>query len=180
MVDAPGFASSAQAARTPPFDARDLRGALGQFSTGVAVVTLRAADGRRIGVTVNSFASVSLDPPLVLWSLARTAPSAPDFIAAQRFAIHVLAADQHALSRRFATPMADKFDGVAHACDASGLPLLDGVIGRFVCRNARQYDGGDHVIFIGAVESYAYFDGEPLLFYGGRYHVAARHPALVD
>lgn len=161
------------------FDPRELRKAFGQFTTGVTVVTTCTADGRRVGMTANSFSSVSLEPPLVLWSLARQAPSLADFSAASHFAVNVLAAHQHALSRRFSTPQQDKFHGVGCSTGAAGVPLLDGAIARFVCRNLRQYDGGDHLIFIGEVERYEHCDGEPLAFHSGYYRVTARHPECV-
>ena len=162
------------------FDRRDFRRALGQFSTGVTVITTRAMDGRRVGMTANSFSSVSLDPPLVLWSLARQAPSLGDFTGASHFAINVLAANQHHLSRQFSTPQADKFGSVDCCEGTSGVPLLNGVIARFVCRNVRQYDGGDHLIFIGEVERYDRFDGEPLVFHSGYYQVTTRHPECMQ
>lgn len=161
------------------FDRRDLRKAFGQFTTGVTVVTTRAPDGRRVGMTANSFSSVSLDPPLVLWSLARQAPSLADFTAVSHFAINVLAAHQHALSRRFSMPQEDKFRDVDCSAGTAGVPLLDGAIARFVCRNLRQYDGGDHLIFIGEVEDYEHAGGEPLAFHSGYYQVTARHPECV-
>jgi hypothetical protein len=119
------------------FDRRDFRKALGQFATGVTVVTTRANDGRRVGLTANSFSSVSLDPPLVLWSLSRESASLADFSGASHFAIHVLAANQHDLSRQFSTPQLDKFHDVDCAEGTAGIPLLNGVIARFVCRNVR-------------------------------------------
>ena len=162
------------------FDRRDYRRALGQFATGVTVVTTRAVDGRKVGVTVNSFSSVSLDPPLILWSLSREAPSFGDFMHAPHFAINVLESAQHHLSRQFSTPLPDKFSGVEHEESSSGMPLLKGTIARFMCRKVRQYDGGDHVIFVGEVEQYNYGAGEPLVFHSGRYRIATRHPDLVD
>ncbi|NUR91882.1 MAG: flavin reductase family protein [Nonomuraea sp.] len=147
---------------------RALREAFGQFATGVAVVTTATAGGERAGVTVNSFTSVSLDPPLVLWCLSDRAPSAPLFLRAGRFAVNVLAAGQDDLSRRFATPSADKFAGV-ELLPRSPLPLLAGALAGFVCRTVRVHDGGDHHIFVGAVERYERADGEPLVFHSGRY-----------
>ncbi|MDP9607410.1 UNVERIFIED_ORG: flavin reductase (DIM6/NTAB) family NADH-FMN oxidoreductase RutF [Variovorax paradoxus] len=170
----------AREAAVDRFDRRDFRKALGQFSTGVTVITTRAIDGRRVGMTANSFSSVSLDPPLVLWSLARQAPSVADFTGASHFAINVLAANQHHLSRQFSTPQPDKFGGVDCCEGTAGVPLLNGVIARFVCRNVRQYDGGDHLIFIGEVERYERFDGEPLVFHSGYYQVTTRHPECVQ
>ena len=161
-------------------DRRDFRRALGQFATGVTVVTARTPDGRKVGVTVNSFSSVSLDPPLVLWSLSRQAPSLADFTHAPYFAINVLAANQHHISRQFSTPLPDKFSGVEFHEGSAGVPLLSGVNAHFFCRNVRQYDGGDHVIFLGEVEDYKYTDGEPLVFHSGRYRLATRHPDIPD
>ncbi|MEV0819834.1 flavin reductase family protein [Nonomuraea rubra] len=146
---------------------RSLRDALGQFATGVAVITTATACGERAGVTVNSFTSVSLDPPLVLWCLSKRAPSAPLFLRAGRFAVNVLAAGQDHLSRRFATPSADKFAGVELV--AAPLPMLAGTLAGFVCRTERVHEGGDHHIFVGAVERYQRAEGEPLVFHSGRY-----------
>jgi flavin reductase (DIM6/NTAB) family NADH-FMN oxidoreductase RutF len=185
----PWFTDPAEAARfveqeakvvAERFDRRDYRRALGQFATGVTVVTARAADGRRLGVTVNSFSSVSLDPPLILWSLSRNTPSFLDFSTVTHFAVNVLEARQHHLSRQFSTPLADKFAGIEFAEGPSGLPLLNGVIAQFVCRKVRQYDGGDHIILIGEVEQYKTSDGEPLVFHSGRYRIATRHPDIAD
>lgn len=159
-------------------DARTLRNLLGQYATGVTVITTRAADGRRVGMTANSFSSVSLEPPLILWSLARSAPSLPDFLAASHFAIHVLGRDQHALSNRFARPAEDKFAGLAHRDGPAGVPLLEGAVATLVCRNRQQYDGGDHLIFIGEIEQFGQEGGAPLLFHAGSYRVAMPHPDL--
>jgi flavin reductase (DIM6/NTAB) family NADH-FMN oxidoreductase RutF len=157
-------------------DRRDLRSALGQFATGVTVVTTTSPRGHKVGVTANSFASVSLDPPLVLWCQARQAPSATIFRNARRFAVNVLAANQHHLSRQFAAPADDKFAGVACTSGPDGVPLIDGAIARFLCRAVSAHDGGDHLIQVGEVENYEWFDGEPLVFHSGRYRVATRHP----
>jgi len=162
------------------FDRRDYRRALGQFATGVTVVTARASDGRRIGVTVNSFSSVSLNPPLILWSLSRHTPSFTDFTNATHFAVNVLEAHQHHLSRQFSTPLPDKFAGVEYIESSGGATILAGVIAHFVCRKVRQYDGGDHVILLGEVEEYKYNDGEPLVFHSGRYRLATRHPDIAE
>ncbi|MEU1387292.1 MULTISPECIES: flavin reductase family protein [unclassified Nonomuraea] len=146
---------------------RSLREAFGQFATGVAVITTVTADGERAGVTVNSLTSVSLDPALLLWCLSNRAPSAPLFLRAGRFAVNVLAADQGDLSRRFATPAADKFAGVELL--GTPLPILAGALASFVCRTERVHDGGDHHILVGAVERYQRAGGEPLVFHSGRY-----------
>ncbi|HEY8704935.1 MAG TPA: styrene monooxygenase/indole monooxygenase family protein [Gaiellaceae bacterium] len=160
------------------FDPRELRRALGQFATGVTVVTTRAEDGRRVGVTANSFTSISLDPPLVLWCLDRRAQSLPAFQAASHFAVNVLSAGQHYLSRQFSTFAEDKFVGVECQDGTGGVPILSGVLAHFLCRNVRQFDAGDHVIVIGEVERFEIFDGEPLVFHSGAYRVATRHPDL--
>lgn len=178
--DAEAFVKQAAKEVAERFDRRDFRRALGQFATGVTVVTAKARDGRRIGMTVNSFSSVSLDPPLVLWSLSRTAPSFQDFTTAGHFAVNILAADQHHLSRQFSTPLPDKFAGVLCHEGAAGVPILDGATAHFVCRLVKQYEGGDHVIFLGEVETYKYQEGEPLVFHSGRYRVATRHPDIPD
>jgi flavin reductase (DIM6/NTAB) family NADH-FMN oxidoreductase RutF len=179
-VEAEKFVRQEAKAVADRLDRRDFRRALGQFATGVAVVTTRTPDGRKVGVTVNSFSSVSLDPPLVLWSLLRQAPSFADFTQSTHFAINVLAANQHHLSRQFSTPLSDKFAGVESVEGTAGVPLLQGVNAHFVCRNVRQYDGGDHVIFLGEVEDYKYSDGEPLVFHSGRYRLATRHPDIPE
>ncbi|AZD79782.1 flavin reductase family protein [Pseudomonas chlororaphis] len=163
-------------------DVRELRNVLGQFATGVTVITTRIADGRNVGVTVNSFSSLSLSlsPALVLWSLARTAPSLKAFCSASHFAINVLGAHQHHLSEQFARAAADKFAGVAHSYGKAGAPVLDDVVAVLVCRNVIQYEGGDHLIFIGEIEQYRYSGAEPLVFHAGQYRVAAAHPALAS
>lgn len=162
------------------FDRRDFRRALGQFATGVTVVTARASDGRKVGVTVNSFSSVSLNPPLILWSLSRQAQSFADFASCTHFAVNVLEARQHHLSRQFSTPVPDKYADVDFAEGKAGIPILNGALAHFVCRKVKQYDGGDHVILLGEVEEYKYNEGEPLVFHSGRYRVATRHPDIAD
>lgn len=158
------------------FDVRDFRGALGQFATGVTVVTTVSADGRKVGMTANSFTSVSMDPPLVLWCPSKRAPSLGDFEDATHFAINILASDQHVLSRQFATPATDKFAGVETADGIAGVPLLEGAVATFQCRTVARHDAGDHVIYVGEVESYNHQDGAPLVFHGGKYHATASHP----
>lgn len=160
------------------FDLRELRRAFGQFATGVTVVTTRAEDGRRIGVTANSFTSLSLEPPLVLWCISKNAPSLPAFESANHFAVNVLCANQHYLSRQFATPADDKFAGVDVREGPGGVPLLIGSLAHYVCRSVRHIDAGDHVIVIGEVERFDTFEGEPLVFHSGSYRLATRHPEL--
>ncbi|WP_354682430.1 flavin reductase family protein [Cupriavidus necator] len=150
-------------------DAREFRNALGRFATGVTIVTTRTPDGEPWGVTVNSFSSVSLEPRLVLWSLAKKSYSLEAFQTAGSFVIHVLAADQEHVSNRFARGADSKFVGVPCTDGIDGSPVLTGCAAVFQCRNTQQYDGGDHVIFIGEVERYDTSDREALLFYKGSY-----------
>jgi flavin reductase (DIM6/NTAB) family NADH-FMN oxidoreductase RutF len=150
-------------------DPRDFRNALGSYATGVTVITAAAEDGTLAGLTCNSFASVSLNPPLVLWSLVTYSPSMSVFQNASHFAINVLGASQQALAKQFATPSGDKFAGVSWRPGLGNAPVLANAVATFECRNADRYYGGDHVIFLGAVESYAYNRTEPLLFAQGRF-----------
>ncbi|HLN78365.1 MAG TPA: flavin reductase [Nocardioidaceae bacterium] len=162
------------------FDVRDLRRAFGQYATGVTVVTTRDEAGRLWGMTANSFTSVSLNPPLVLWAAAKSSPSVEAFVATDRFAVNVLASDQHHLSRQFATSGAEKFEGVVLAEPTASSdvhpPVLEGVVAHFVCRKTETVDGGDHVVFFGEVESYGADGGEPLVFHSGAYRLATKHP----
>ena len=160
----------------PVTDPRELRRALGRFATGVTVVTTRGPDGRLEGLTANSFSSVSLDPPLVLWSLSRAAASLPSFLQADWFAVTVLGSHQHALSRRFARPAADKFAGIGYTGGLGGCPVLEDGLAVFECSVHNRMEAGDHVIFLGRVERMTCRDGEPLLYSAGRYCV----PALLE
>ena len=143
-----------------PFDARDLRRALGQYATGVTVVTTQDPRGDRYGMTANSFTSVSLNPPIVLWAAAKSSSSTAAFEASPRFVVNVLASDQHHLSRQFSTSGVDKFEGV-RTREEAGLPLLEGTVAHFVCLATKRVDAGDHVVFFGEVESYDAPGGEP-------------------
>ena len=157
-------------AAPPSFSGDDFRAALAMFATGVTIVTARVAGGAPIGLTANSFNSVSIEPPLVLWSLSRQAGSMPSFARGSHYAINILAADQHDLAMRFASKDVNRFDGVAFRPGTSGAPLLDGAAAVFECFNRSRYEEGDHVIFVGEVESCARRAGaHPLIFHGGRY-----------
>ena len=156
-------------ADTLTFDTTDLRRAMGRFATGVTIVSTRGAGGRPVGVTANSFSSVSLEPPIVLWSLRRASPSLAAFDAAGRFVINVLTLDQLELSRRFASPLADKFTGVAHRPGLEGLPVLDGSAAVFECRTEQRLEVGDHVLYLGRVEAYSHRGAPTLLYCQGRY-----------
>jgi 3-hydroxy-9,10-secoandrosta-1,3,5(10)-triene-9,17-dione monooxygenase reductase component len=158
-----------------PFDPREFRTALGSFATGVTIVTTCLPSGEEwAGVTANSFNSVSLDPPLVLWSLAKNARSRSTFEAGGSWAVHILAHDQEALSNRFATRGENKFEGVATERGVDGVPLLKDCTARLQCRTRFVHEGGDHLIFVGEVVAFDREDKVPLVFHGGRYALAAR------
>lgn len=158
-------------ARSPTFSSLEFRAALGMFATGVTIVTARGPDGAPVGLTANSFNSVSLTPPLVLWSLSRRAGSMAAFSAGSHYAINILAADQHALAERFASKAVDRFAGVTWHQGTAGAPVIDGAVAVFECFNRSRYDEGDHVIFVGEVERCAHRAGaQPLIFHGGRYY----------
>jgi flavin reductase (DIM6/NTAB) family NADH-FMN oxidoreductase RutF len=153
---------------------RKFRAALGNFPTGVAVITTMHG-ARPIGLTCNSFSSVSMDPPLVLWSLRKESQSLAAFCKAQRFAVNLLADHHGPLSNRFASSqIVDKFEGVDYMLGELGMPLLDGCTSRFECETHAEYDGGDHVIFVGRVVSFeADHDVTPLVFCRGGYRALA-------
>lgn len=154
-----------------------LRSALGRFATGVTIVTcVDAASGRRVGLTANSFSALSLEPPLVLWSLRRSSPSLAPFEAASHFAVNVLAETQVELSRRFARPPSDapgfgKFDEGLWSAGLGGAPVLAGCAAVFECARQAVHDGGDHRLFIGRVLRLADLAIAPLVFQGGHYHM---------
>ena len=151
-------------------DTRALRAALGSFATGITVITTCAPDGQWLGLTVNSFNSVSLEPPLVLWSLADNSPSLDIIRHCSHYAVNVLADDQMDVSQRFASRVADKFAGVDCAEGLGGVPLLPNCCAWFECRNEFQYPGGDHLILVGHVERFAHQQQRaPLLYHGGQY-----------
>jgi flavin reductase (DIM6/NTAB) family NADH-FMN oxidoreductase RutF len=152
-----------------PIDPRDFRNALGTYATGVTIITAIGADGKPYGLTCNSFASVSLNPPLVLWSLGIYSSSLSVFENADYFAINILGASQQALANKFAKSSEDKFVGVEWTRGLGNAPLLASSVANFQCRAANRYYGGDHVIFLGAVEAYSYNRDEPLLFARGGY-----------
>jgi flavin reductase (DIM6/NTAB) family NADH-FMN oxidoreductase RutF len=151
-----------------PQDTRALRDALGRFATGVTIVTAPDGDGRPVGFTANSFSSLSLDPPLVLWSPAKASRRFPVFARARHFAIHVLGAEQAALGRHFAMNGSDfALPGVQD--NPEGVATLPDCLARFDCESWAQHDGGDHVILIGRVLRASFRDGAPLVFSAGRY-----------
>lgn len=157
-----------------PFDPKDFRRALSMFATGVTIVTARADDGTPVGMTANSFNSVSLDPPMVLWSLAKTARSLAVFNAAEHWNVHILANDQGALSNRFARAGEDKFTALPLDEALTAIPLLPGCSARFQCRTMFRYEGGDHIIFVGEVIGFDRTERPPLLYVSGEYALATR------
>jgi flavin reductase (DIM6/NTAB) family NADH-FMN oxidoreductase RutF len=164
-------APNAHGATETAIDPRQFRTALGSFATGVTIVTAQAADGRPVGLTCNSFASVSLNPPLVLWSLITHSPNLSIFQEASHFTVNVLAADQGDLAMQFARSGDDKFAGVDWSQGRGGAPVLRGCVAHFQCRSVDRYYGGDHVIFLGAVEAFAHENDAPLLFARGKFGV---------
>ena len=152
------------------FDPRSFRQALGCFATGITVVTSVGLDGEYLGFTANSFNSVSLDPPLVLFSLDRGAYSLKAFEAAGVFAINILREDQEAVSIAFARALSSKWDGVRMEIWQTGSPILVDALASFDCETTSMHDGGDHVIFVGRVlRLRAGVDGRPLLYFRGAY-----------
>jgi 3-hydroxy-9,10-secoandrosta-1,3,5(10)-triene-9,17-dione monooxygenase reductase component len=159
---------------TPQNAQKEFRHALGSFATGVTIATTKDSDGNPVGVTASSFNSVSLDPPLVLWSLAKSSLSRAAFCESGHFAIHVLAASQEELSNRFARSGEDKFGDVRWSDGQLGSPVFDQHAALFQCKTRHQYEGGDHLILVGEVVDYEARDEAPLLFHAGRY--AERRP----
>ena len=150
-------------------DTREVRNALGRFPTGVTVITTRTPGGKLEGLTANSFSALSLDPPLVLWSISRKSASLQGFVESGHFAINVLSAAQADISHRFATPHENKFDGVDAVAGYGGSPVLRGVLASFECKTESMIEGGDHLLFVGRVHRIGYGDGEPLIFNAGKY-----------
>jgi flavin reductase (DIM6/NTAB) family NADH-FMN oxidoreductase RutF len=172
MSDAPKHPSDPAnelASDNSAIDPRDFRNALGTFATGVTIITAVTPDGKPYGLTCNSFASVSLNPPLVLWSLGMFSNGLSIFQNASHFTVNVLGASQQELSNRFAKSSEDKFAGVEWTPGLGKAPVLANCVATFQCRAANRYYGGDHIIFLGAVEAYAYNRQEPLLFARGGY-----------
>jgi len=157
-------------------EASAFRVALGRFLTGVTVVTTRAADGRVAGITVSSFNTLSLDPPLVLWSISLSSPSLPIFREARRFAVNILAAEQQTLARQFAFGAPDKFAGVETRQGIGGVPLLAGAIAHLECDLVDLHPGGDHEILVGKlIRADAVADRPPLAYHRGRFGAFAPH-----
>ena len=168
-----------ESSETQNFDPRQLRNALGSFATGVTIITANDLESETyVGVTANSFNSVSLDPPLVLWSLARNARSLPAYQSSEYFAVNVLASDQTELANRFAAQRPDKFNDVEFEPGVGGVPLLSGCAAHFQCKSRFSYEGGDHVIFVGEVLQFDDLNRSGLVFYKGKYAVSHPHPQI--
>ncbi|BDX20176.1 hypothetical protein MFKK_29860 [Halopseudomonas aestusnigri] len=161
---------------TASFNPKAFRDALSTFTTGVTIITTRGTEGEPIGITANSFNSVSLNPPLVLWSLAKSAFSLSAFSSNKHWNVHVLSVEQEALSGRFASRGEDKFAGIELDRGINDIPLLHNCTARFQCRTAFMYEGGDHVIFVGEVLGFDKSELPPLAFQSGQYALAARKP----
>lgn len=160
---------AAPVALAKPTDGRALRVALGQFATGVTVITTRAPDGSFVGLTANSFGALSLDPPLISWALRLASHNLPIFRQAERFVVNVLTESQVDVSRLFASAAPDKFSQVGHAENQDGLPYLHGAAAWFECRRVSEQDAGDHCLFIAEVERHNHAEATPLLFHSGGY-----------
>lgn len=158
---------------------RQFRDALAQFATGVTIITARAPHGF-VGFTGNSFNSVSLEPPLIIWSLARRSRSLAIFEGAAQYAVNVLAHDQVELARRFSHPHTDRFAGVAFRIGQADAPLIEGCAAWLECRHHALHPAGDHMLFIGEVVASAYRRLPPLVWHGGRYRVSPQHPEGSD
>jgi len=152
------------------FTQQQFRNALGGFATGVTIITTLGKNGQKVGMTANSFNSVSLSPSLILWSIGKETNCFEDFMAAKAFAVHVLAEDQQELSNLFATTGVDRFAGLDCSEGQSGTPILPHYSVCFQCKMGMQYEGGDHIIMTGEVTEFTDNELQPLLFYRGKYH----------
>lgn len=158
------------------FDPKAFRRTLGNFATGVTIITTRAQDGTNIGVTASSFSSLSLTPPLILWSCIKETPSCKVFESAKHFAVNILASNQIEMSNHFARQQDDKFEGIEWLEGIGGSPIFPNCAGRFQCETYDKLDGGDHWIFIGKVIAFDDFGRSPLCFHQGSYSMVVSHP----
>ena len=159
---------------------RVLRTWLGQYATGVTIVTTLNEQGQKVGMTANSFSSVSLDPPLILWSIAKTASNVADFCQCERFAINILNEAQHVESNHFSKSSADKFSSLSCISEIENIPVIDEALTTLICRTYQIYEGGDHHIILGEIELCKHNGGKPLLFHNGQYHAASWHHTYND
>lgn len=154
-------------------DPRELRNAMGLFATGVTIITTKDATGKPFGLTANAFSSLSLDPPLLLVCIDKKVDCYACFDESKVFVVNFLARNQEDLSTRFATKGIEKFEGVSYTLGSLGVPLLDGALAHLECKVAACYEGGDHTIYTGEIQSMATSEAEPLLFYQGKYRSLA-------
>lgn len=154
-------------------DSRELRNVMGLFATGVTVITTKDATGKPFGLTANAFSSLSLDPPLLLVCIDKKVDCYACFDESKVFVVNFLARNQEDLSTRFATKGIEKFEGVSYTLGSLGVPLLDGALAHLECKVAACYEGGDHTIYTGEIQSMATSEAEPLLFYQGKYRSLA-------
>ncbi len=166
----------ADATEKPEIDPKAFRRALGNFATGVTIITAKGANGTNVGVTASSFNSLSMDPPLILWSSIKESPSCKIFESASHFAVNILASDQMEMSNHFARQQEDKFDGIEWEAGLGGAPIFPHCAGRFQCESYDKLDGGDHWIFVGRVRAFDDFGGSPLCFHQGSYSMVFSHP----
>jgi flavin reductase (DIM6/NTAB) family NADH-FMN oxidoreductase RutF len=160
-----------------PSDTRHLRDCLGAFATGVTIMSAKAADGGFVGLTANSFSALSLQPPLILWSLKRSARSLPVFIEQPHFVVNVLSADQLDLAKRFASASTERFAGVAITQGEFGAPLIEGALAWLECVTRSRHEHGDHVLFIAEVLRCNHTAQQPLVFSQGQFMFPSRLPA---
>lgn len=161
-------------------DQRQLRSVLGQFATGVTVVTTTAPDGSKVGMTANSFSSVSLEPALVLWSISKTSSNLAAFQGCKYFAINILTEQQEQISNHFAKSAADKFKALDHVELVLGVPVLSQALTSLVCKNFQWIEAGDHYIILGQIEQCLINQAKPLIFHNGKYHQAQLHSVHLE
>jgi flavin reductase (DIM6/NTAB) family NADH-FMN oxidoreductase RutF len=161
---------------TTEFDTRAFRRALGNFATGITIVTAKGPDGQKVGVTANSFNSVSMDPPLILWSIDKRSSALETFQDAKHFAVNILASDQSELSNNFAKPQDNKYANIDYLDGLGGAPVFEGVAGYFECETDQFIEGGDHWIIIGKVVSFVDASRPPLVYHQGGYSMVIPHP----
>lgn len=161
-------------------DKRQLRTLLGQFATGVTVITTKTENNNKVGMTANSFTSVSLEPPLILWNIAKTATHLEDFRQCKHFAINILNEQQDKTSNHFAKSATDKFSNLKGINECLGIPVLTDALATLVCKNYQWVEAGDHYIVLGEIEHCTLNTGKPLLFHNGKYHKAEIHPTYLE
>lgn len=152
-------------------DPRTFRDIAGRFATGVTVITTIDSSGNPVGMTVNSFTSLSLDPLLVLFNIDKKATLYDEFMKTESFGVNILCREQEELSNHFSKRGIDRFDGVTYTQDVTGAPILNGVLAYIDCTVTKRFEGGDHTIVLGEVQGGQWYDKEPLLFYGGKYMI---------